>query len=250
MRTRLSLALVTTCALGCSGSTPRPDAGPIDAGDPQETLGLQLSSCYEFSTNPALAASPPDLGVAVEANNAKAIRYLTDGGSASVDSLKVVYRRLGIPVMTDNLVIDGRNVLLLKRSVQGAELTEYKPAVTLLQLPFKAAQHLDFNGSIRETVGSSTTPDEDYGFSFDVLADAFREVGSAEDGGAGFSVTYVESPGHRRLEKWGFDAKGGGLYEVAGAMVALPDGGVSSSTYYRQSFRTLANASDICGSGH
>ena len=97
------------------------------------------------------------------------------------------------------------------------------------------------------STGSSTTPDTDYGFSFDVLAESGTTVAGAWDG---WKWVYTESPGHRRLESVSFKSKGGGLAVISGAVAAQADGGIQSSTYKLQATRVLSGATDVCSAQH
>ena len=146
--------------------------------------------------------------------------------------------------MTDYLFLDGQDVLLLKRDVDGAEQTEYHPALIVARTPLKSADHLEqSDGGVRVFDGSGSSDLQPYDFTFDVQ-EATVTTPANPAGGDAFSYIYsVGGTQTTRLQRWSF-APGSGPVDLS---LGLP-GDTGVPQYQLQAVRQLAAGDLSCGS--
>ena len=98
-------------ATACGPVKPKVDAGPdtscgLDCAA-QQTFGLILNRCFEYSADATSAGTSPELGVWVKPD-----LFELEGG---IKTIAVEYRKLGQPVQTDYFVLNGGDLTLMRR---------------------------------------------------------------------------------------------------------------------------------------
>lgn len=189
----LPLALALGLSTACGPVKPTVDAGPDTSCGldcvAQEAFGLVINRCFEYSTDPLTAQTPPALGVWVREV------FELEGG---IKTIPVEYRQGGLILQTDYFTFPNGDLTLMRR-IAGNQSVTYRTdtaitGVKWLSQGTGAGENFSTSTSAFLSRDLSST-DTNYRITTDVPTTAEKRTPLATYDTA-YKILFGESPDH------------------------------------------------------
>lgn len=230
------LAIAVGLSTACGPVKPTVDAGPdtscgLDCAA-QEAFGLIKNRCFEYSTDPLVKQTPPDLGVWVRSD-----LFNLEG---EIPTIAVEYRRGGQIIQTDFFVFKGGDLTLMRR-IAGMNSVTYRTDMNITGVKWLspgtgAGENFSTNTTAFVLRDDSSTPTA-YRITTDVATGGEKKTPLATYETA-FKILFGESPDHGSDSRRIF-VPGTGFTIIASPFNLL---GGSPTPVYLQRIRDIGSA--------